>query len=69
MGWSFETKYRLHSFYSLELCCFYDQVLDPDDVAEAVVYILSAKPHVQVILHRNEHISQFDDNNDDKVGG
>jgi len=30
------------------------QKLDADDIAEAVVYILSAKPHVQVVIMRTK---------------
>ena len=28
--------------------------MDADDISEAVVYILSAKPHVQVVTHAYE---------------
>ena len=35
-----------------------EQTLEADDIAEAVVYILSTKPHVQVIIYTNQLTNQ-----------
>ena len=37
-------------FFSIEILWFFCiQPIDADDIADAIVYILSAKPHVQVV--------------------
>ena len=51
--------------FSPKLWCFCEQLLGADDIADAAIYILSAKPHVQVILRiESSHLKQ----NDNKIG-